>query len=70
MKTHFVEGNAAMHACGIVSERHVIRLNNLIDEARASGAEVIQIGHDLKAGARDMPFCLVVNPSDDLALMQ
>ena len=70
MKAHFVEGNAALHACGIVSERHVTRLNKLVDEARASGVEVIQIGHDLQAGKRDMPFYLVVNPSDELALMQ
>lgn len=70
MKAHFVQDNAAPHACGIVSERHVARLTGLIDEARASGAEVIQIGADLKAGARDMPFYLVVNPSDELALMQ
>jgi coniferyl-aldehyde dehydrogenase len=45
-------------------------LNQLIDEARASGAQVIQIGADLQPGQRDMPFYLVVNPSDDLALMQ
>lgn len=70
MKAHFVQDNAASHACGIVSERHVARLTGLIDEAKASGAQVIQIGADLKAGARDMPFYLVVNPSDELALMQ
>ncbi len=70
MKAHFTQNNAAPHACGIISERHLTRLNKLIDEARASGAEVIQIGADLKAGQRDMPFYLVVNPSDDLALMQ
>jgi coniferyl-aldehyde dehydrogenase len=70
MKAHFAQGNAAPHACGIVSERHVARLTGLIDEAKAAGAEVIQIGADLQAGARDMPFYLVVNPSDELALMQ
>jgi coniferyl-aldehyde dehydrogenase len=70
MQAHFAQDNAAPHACGIVSERHVSRLNTLVDQARASGAQVIQIGHDLTPGARDMPFYLVVNPSDDLALMQ
>jgi coniferyl-aldehyde dehydrogenase len=70
MAAHFAQDNAAPHACGIISERHVARLNRLIDEARASGAQVIQIGADLQAGQRDMPFYLVVNPSDDLALMQ
>ena len=47
-----------------------MRLNTLINEAKAVGTEVIQIGTDLKAGARDMPFYLVVNPSDELALMR
>ncbi|MBL0087522.1 MAG: aldehyde dehydrogenase family protein [Ideonella sp.] len=70
MKTHFTQNNAAPHACGIISERHVARLNKLVDEARAAGAQVIQIGADLKPGQRDMPFYLVVNPSDDLALMR
>ena len=70
MTAHFSEGNAAAHACGIVSERHVSRLYKLLDEAKSSGAEVIQIGKDLQPGSRDMPFYLVVNPSDDLALMQ
>jgi coniferyl-aldehyde dehydrogenase len=70
MKAHFAQDNAAPHACGIISERHVARLNKLVDEARASGAQVIQIGADLQPGQRDMPFYLVVNPADDLALMQ
>jgi coniferyl-aldehyde dehydrogenase len=67
MTAHFVESNAAAHACGIISERHVSRLTQLLDEAKASGAPVIQIGRDLKAGERDMPFYMVVNPSEDLA---
>ncbi len=70
MTAHFTQNNAAPHACGIISERHVARLKKLVDEARASGAQVIQIGTDLRPGQRDMPFYLVVNPSDDLALMQ
>jgi coniferyl-aldehyde dehydrogenase len=70
MGTHFTQNNAAPYACGIISERHVARLNQLIEEARASGAHVIQIGADLRPGQRDMPFYLVVNPSDELALMQ
>lgn len=64
MTAHFTQNNAAPHACGIISERHVARLSKLVDDAKASGAQVIQIGADLKAGQRDMPFYLVVNPSD------
>ena len=70
MKAHFVKENGAPHACGIINERHVARLTAFVNEARESGAQVIQIGDDLKAGQRDMPFYLAVNPSEKLALMQ
>ena len=70
MRTHFSAQNGAPHACGIINERHVARLNQLLDEARAAGVQVIQIGESLKAGARDMPFYVVVDPPETLALMR
>lgn len=70
MQTHFAAQNAALHACGIINDRHVVRLNKLVEDAKASGAKVIQIGEQSKAGNRDMPFYLVVNPSEDLELMR
>jgi coniferyl-aldehyde dehydrogenase len=70
MSAHFAKNNAAPHACGIINDRHVARLGKLIDEAKAAGTQIIQIGADLRPGQRDMPFYLVVDPSDDLALMQ
>ncbi len=66
----FSQDNAAAHSCGIITERHLTRLNSLVEEARASGAKVIQIGADITGDNRDMPFYVVVDPSDELRLMQ
>lgn len=70
MKANFSDENGAASSCGIINDRHVVRLQKLIDEAKQAGAEVIQIGSDLKEGKRNMPFYIVVNPSDDLAIMK
>ena len=71
MRQHFGgHNNGAAHACGIINERHILRLKQLVEEARSSGAQVIQIGEALQPGSRHMPFYLVVNPSDDLPLMR
>ena len=70
MNKNFASENAEPHACGIINDRHVARLQAMVDEARAAGTKVIQIGSDLKPGERAMPFYLVVNPSDDLQLMR
>lgn len=67
---HFSEGNGVAHACGIITQRHLTRLNGLVDEAKAGGTKVIQIGQDVQGDNRNMPFYIVVNPSDDLRLMQ
>jgi coniferyl-aldehyde dehydrogenase len=70
MKDNFAKGNAREHSCGIITPRHVMRLQKLVDEAKAAGVEVIQIGDNLKGDNRDMPFYIVVNPSDNLQMMQ
>lgn len=67
---HFSEDNAAPHSCGIINERHLKRLNGLVEEARSAGEQVFQIGQDLSGDNRDMPFYIVVNPSDNLEMMQ
>lgn len=69
MREAFGPDNAA-GSCGIVSERHVARLTELVDQARASGAQVIQIGQDATVAGRLMPFFVVVDPPDGLPLMQ
>jgi len=69
MQQAFGADNAA-GACGIINNRHIARLTGLVDQARESGAQVIQIGQDTTSGSRLMPFFVVVDPSDDLPLMQ
>ncbi len=70
MQTHFTEDNGAAHACGIVSERHMARLNQLVVDAQVSGAQVTRIGEAVQAGRRNMPFHVVFNPADDTAVMR
>ncbi len=57
---------------GIISERHVDRLVGLLDEAREAGCEVVQLdeGGELNRSTRQMPLSLVVDPPEELGLMQ
>ncbi len=56
----------------IVSERHHTRLGEMVEEARKSGATVLQAEFDKdKAGnTRLFPPTVVINPSPDLQLMK
>ena len=70
-QAHFSgDTNGGAHACGIISERHLKRLHNLVDEAVTSGAQVINTGGDMKESGRHMPFHIVVNPAEDIVLMK
>lgn len=68
LRDAFGRDNAAQ-TCWVVNDAHVARLSALVDEARRSGAEVIQIG-EASGNSRMMPFFVVVDPDDDLALMR
>ncbi len=75
MQTAFAESltaeNGVDEAAGIINDRHIARLNSLLTEARESGATVIQATNDaVDADKRNMPFSIVVNPSDDIELMK
>jgi coniferyl-aldehyde dehydrogenase len=57
----------------IIAERHYQRLARYLAEAKASGARVVEINpaHEtLPAERRKLPPTLVINPSDDLAIMR
>ncbi|HEU4969484.1 coniferyl aldehyde dehydrogenase [Sphingomonas sp.] len=58
----------------IVNERHHVRLQSYLDDARAKGGEVIEVnpaGEDFAASnGTKMPLFIVRNPSDDMAVMQ
>jgi coniferyl-aldehyde dehydrogenase len=57
----------------IVNERHYARLQGYLDEARTRGAKVVEINpakEKLDPGKRKMAPVLVVDPPEDLAVMQ
>jgi len=57
---------------GIVSSRHVERIQRLLEDARARGCDVrpLEEAGDVDPSARQLPMSLVIDPPDDLALMQ
>lgn len=60
-------------ACtGIISNRHLDRLEALLADATAKGAQVVTLEKDSKINryTRQMPLSLVVNPDADLRVMQ
>ncbi|MBX9946160.1 MAG: coniferyl aldehyde dehydrogenase [Reyranella sp.] len=58
----------------IVSDRHYARLQGYIEDARAKGAEIVEInpaGEDLRQQPhRRLPPTLILNPTDDMKVMQ
>jgi coniferyl-aldehyde dehydrogenase len=57
----------------IIAERHYRRLAQYLAEARASGARVVEINpgrETLPAETRKLPPTLVIDPSDNLAIMR
>jgi coniferyl-aldehyde dehydrogenase len=66
-------GYAGSESCtGIISARHLERIQKLLGEARDAGADVrpLEEAGDPDADARQLPLSLVLDPSDELALMQ
>ncbi len=66
-------GYCASDSCtGIISNRHVERIQRLLDDARARGCDVrpLEEAGDVDPDARQLPMSLVVDPPDDLGLMQ
>jgi coniferyl-aldehyde dehydrogenase len=58
----------------VVNERHHVRLQGYLDDARAKGGEVIEVnpaGEDFAASnGTKMPLFIVRNPTEDMAVMQ
>ncbi len=57
---------------GIISDRHLERIEGLIDAARSRGADVraLEEAGDADRRRRQLPMSIVLDPSDELALMQ
>jgi coniferyl-aldehyde dehydrogenase len=61
------------HATGVINERHYDRLVSYVTEAKKAGARVIELNPGNEAPSRErrkFPLTLVVDPSDDLAVMR
>ncbi|MCL4746776.1 MAG: aldehyde dehydrogenase family protein, partial [Burkholderiaceae bacterium] len=58
----------------IIGDRQYARLVRLIDEARAKGAEIVEAAPQVDPAAaqraRKFPFRIVLEPTDDMAIMQ
>lgn len=55
----------------IVNDRQYQRLNKLVDEARADGADIHIIGEEgIDDGSRRMPLHIITNASEELSVMQ
>ena len=57
---------------GIITNRHLERIQHLIEEARARGCDVrpLEEGGEIDPDTRQLPMSIVLDPPDDLALMQ
>lgn len=54
----------------IVNEQHLSRLNNLLEDASSKGAKVIEINPNREVLKNKMAFHVVLNPTDDMLVMQ
>ena len=57
---------------GIISSRHLERIERLLEDARARGCDVraLEESEGSDPSTRQLPISLVIDPPDDLALMQ
>jgi coniferyl-aldehyde dehydrogenase len=66
-------GYCASDSCtGIISSRHLERIQGLLEDARARGCDVrpLEEAGEVDPDARQLPMSLVIDPPDDLGLMQ
>jgi len=57
----------------IVNDRHFKRVNDMIEDARQKGANVIQVNpknEQIPAGSRVIPLTVITNVNDDMRVMQ
>ncbi|MEV6769350.1 aldehyde dehydrogenase family protein [Nocardia sp. NPDC051030] len=57
---------------GIITERHLDRLIDLLEEARDAGCTIVELEPAAKVdrASRRMPLSLILDPADDLGVMQ
>jgi coniferyl-aldehyde dehydrogenase len=55
---------------GIIADRHIARIEALVEGAAAQGSEVVSLGDDSQSDYRKLPLRLVIAPSLDSDLMR
>jgi coniferyl-aldehyde dehydrogenase len=57
---------------GIITRRHLERIQRLVDDAESRGCDVrpLEEGGEIDPDRRQLPMSIVLDPPDDLALMQ
>jgi coniferyl-aldehyde dehydrogenase len=66
-------GYCGSESCtGIITNRHLDRILGLLEDARTRGCDVrpLEQSGDVDPAARQLPISLVIDPPDDVALMQ
>ena len=66
----YPQGTADRNYTSIVNARHYNRVLKLIDDAKAKGAKVIEVAKGGGADTRKLAPVIVLNVSDDMAIMQ
>ena len=63
---------ASTDNCGIISERHLKRINKMVADAKAAGTTAITLGGEAveDLAKRQLPLTLLVDPSKDLDVMR
>jgi len=55
---------------GVITERHLDRIEAMVDEASDAGARLVSLGGKSDRASRRLPLALVVDPPKDLRIMQ
>ncbi|HEX4916976.1 MAG TPA: coniferyl aldehyde dehydrogenase [Limnobacter sp.] len=70
VEKRFPDGILSKDFSGIVSDRHALRLQRLMDEAAEQGARVITLMKTADSPGRKVPLTLIFNAKEDCMLMQ
>jgi acyl-CoA reductase-like NAD-dependent aldehyde dehydrogenase len=77
LATEHVRGNmpdfySSENNTGIISNRHLERIHHLIEDAQSRGCDVrpLEEAGEIDPDTRQLPMSIVLDPPDDLALMQ
>lgn len=70
-KEFYPQGAASPDYCGNISERHLVRLENMLSEAQTNGARMVQLdAGQIPKGQRKIAPALVIDPPLESAVMR